>query len=94
MKFIFFGFFLSGSILASELSLNAFKVDTSIQDIKPVKKNVTEKILPDEPIRLGSSKEYRPDKVYQPMINPFSRPDSEFGLQSQEQRNQAARGIQ
>lgn len=100
MKYFLLLTLISSAALSKEINFDAFKVDTSISDIKPVKKEVgTEKtsnftITTDEnSFRISSdNKAYRPGS-YKPIVNPFIKQNSNFGANHIESMNQSARGI-
>ena len=76
------------------ISFDAFKVDTSISDLKPVEKEVAPaKVAPPVDISLSDKpKEYRPGSYVPPVGTPFARPSSNFGMNQIERQNQNARG--
>ena len=71
--------FISGTAVSKEINFNAFQVDTSISDIKPVKKEVV-------PEKLATLKIQNSD------LDPnYIRPRSDFGTTQLERMNQNAR---
>ena len=88
MKFIIFSLFICSQVSGAE-AVNPFKVDTSVNDIKPEKKIAIEEIAP----IAETKRDYRPNQNYQPLLSPFTRSGTNAGLHMQESRNQAARGM-
>lgn len=92
MKYVLILFLISGSAIGKGISFDAFKVDTSISDIKPEKKEIVPPKI--DPVDISFSSEpkvYRPGS-YVPTAKRYSLPTKNDGMTPIERMNQSARG--
>lgn len=73
-------------LISTTFAQNPLQVDTSVSDIKPIKKEVA------EPDFSPKKKEYRPTSNFKPAVNPFTQPQTEFQKQQRDDMDQSARG--
>lgn len=93
MKYVLILFLISGSAIGKGISFDAFKVDTSISDIKPEKKEIIPPKIEAVDISFTPGpKEARPGS-YTPTATRYARPTTNNdGLTPIERVNQTARG--